>query len=104
MPRTTLLEDIPMLSPRTFVAIFELRLDDVLDSAATGYALQLSDGSMYSLPNPAAEMLNHIGARMWVRLSHDGMSTAFGIIAEGLIPISGCGVILPSRGVYDQTI
>ena len=62
--------------------LLELSSPDVLDSTVIGYALRLSDGSMYSVPNPSPEMLNHIGARMWVHQSDDGMSTDFGIITE----------------------
>ena len=46
------------------------------------YRLQPSDGSAAQLITPSAEMLLHLGARMWVRLDDAGNAAEFGMIGQ----------------------
>jgi len=53
---------------------------DATDTPVTSYRLQPSDGSDARLIAPSAEMLQHVGSRMWVRLDDNGDAAEFGII------------------------
>ena len=55
---------------------------DYLGSEVIGYGLRLTRGGIAPLIDPPAELLAHLGARMWVTAATDGPPTTFGIIAE----------------------
>jgi len=45
-----------------------------------GYALSLTRGSIVPLMDPPAELIAHMGARVWIVESDEGRASAFGII------------------------
>ena len=63
-------------------AIYEESTLDATDIPTTSYRLQPSDGSAAQLISPTAEMLRHLGTRMWVRLDDVGNAAEFGIIGQ----------------------
>jgi len=52
------------------------------ESSILGYALRLTRGDTVALTEPPAELLAHLGGRVWVAGPIDGPPTAFGIISE----------------------
>ena len=62
--------------------IYEETTLDATDNPTIGYRLQPSDGSDARLISPTAEMLLHLGTRMWVRLDDVGNAEEFGIIGQ----------------------
>jgi len=56
--------------------------DEDLGGGPIGYGLRLTRGSMVDLIDPPAELLAHVGARVWVSGPVDGPPTGFGIIHE----------------------
>ena len=60
--------------------LIEDRTSDIGDDPVVSYMLLLRDGSAAQLTDPAPELLEHVGARMWVRLDDAGMAREFGII------------------------
>ena len=62
--------------------LLEMRTQELEDNTLLGYAMQLKDASIVWLTDPSPDMLNHIGARMWVDRSDDGRAIAFGVISE----------------------
>jgi hypothetical protein len=52
------------------------------DGAVVGYALSLTRGSVVPLTNPPAELIAHVGERVWVAETADGQPCAFGIIGR----------------------
>jgi len=60
----------------------EVRTEELLEPAVLSYALRLRDGSSIPLAGASADMLSHIGARMWVHQGEYGEALAFGIIDE----------------------
>jgi len=57
-----------------------VEMPDVLGDGSGGYALSLTGGSTVELIEPSAELLEHLGERMWVITAEDGRATAFGVI------------------------
>jgi len=55
---------------------------DATDNPVINYRLRPSDGSDAQLISPSAEMLLHLGERMWVRLDDVGNAAEFGIIGK----------------------
>jgi len=62
--------------------ILEETTVDAANDPIIAYRLQPSDGSAAQLINPTAEMLQHLGARMWVRLDDVGNAAEFGVIGQ----------------------
>lgn len=52
------------------------------DGAVIGYALSLTRGSVVPLTDPPAELVAHVGERVWVAETVDGQASAFGIISR----------------------
>jgi hypothetical protein len=63
------------------VAVEEDQTDDKSGSI-TVYALQLTRGGSVTLTDPPADLIAHLGQRVWVIGSLDGPPTAFGAITE----------------------
>jgi hypothetical protein len=58
-------------------------LDGILESMSDGYAIRLVDGTRRMLEAAPAELLAHIGARVWVTRSADDAATIeFGVIQD----------------------
>lgn len=55
---------------------------DATDNPIITYRLEASDGSGAQLISPSVEMLQHLGARMWVRLDDVGNAAEFGMIGR----------------------
>ena len=55
---------------------------DIADPQPIGYDLQLTRGGTISLIDPPADLLAHVGARVWVTGALDAAPTAFGIIDQ----------------------
>ena len=47
-----------------------------------GYALSLTRGSIVPLADPPAELIAHVGERVWIAESAEGQASAFGIITR----------------------
>lgn len=62
--------------------ILEETAQDAASEPIILYRLQPSDGSAAQLISPSAEMLQHLGARMWVRLDDAGNAAEFGMIGQ----------------------
>ena len=56
------------------------------ERSVLGYALRLTRGDTVELKEPSAELLAHVGERIWVAGPIDGPPTAFGIIGGHLFP------------------
>jgi hypothetical protein len=63
------------------VAVEEDQTDEKSGSI-TVYALQLTRGGSVTLTDPPADLIAHLGQRLWVIASPDGPPTAFGTITE----------------------
>jgi len=55
-------------------------IDGVLEITDYGYALRLSSGAYYDLSDPPAELMNHVGDRLWVTGSAEEPPVEFGVI------------------------
>jgi hypothetical protein len=55
-------------------------LDGTLVTVEGAYALQLSDGSYHRLADPPAEMIAHVGERLWVTGGEQDLPLEFGVI------------------------
>jgi hypothetical protein len=55
---------------------------DEKSGSITVYALQLTRGGSVTLTDPPADLIAHLGQRVWVIGSLDGPPTAFGTITE----------------------
>lgn len=55
---------------------------DEIDSNFIGYGLRLTRGSLVPLMDPPADLIAHVGDRVWVAESADGQTSAFGIIGR----------------------
>jgi hypothetical protein len=64
------------------VAVYDDQTDETADGSATGYALLLTRGGSAPLKDPPADLIAHVGQRVWVIGAADGPPTAFGIITE----------------------
>ena len=53
-----------------------------LDGPILGYALNLTRGPTVALVDPPAELIAHVGERVWVAETADGQAMAFGIIGR----------------------
>ena len=62
--------------------ILEETTVDATENPVVNYRLQPSDGSDAQRISPSAEMLLHLGVRMWVRLDDVGNAAEFGIIGQ----------------------
>lgn len=47
-----------------------------------GYGLSLTRGSFVPLANPSAELIAHVGERVWIAEAQEGQESAFGIIGR----------------------
>jgi hypothetical protein len=52
------------------------------DGGVIGYALSLTRGPIIPLTDPPAELIAHVGERVWVAETADGQPCAFGIIGR----------------------
>ena len=57
-------------------------IDGILEETPEGYALRLQNGDFYTLVEPSAEMLEHMGQRLWITTSDTGAADAFGVISS----------------------
>ena len=55
---------------------------DERGGSTTAYALQLTRGGSAALTDPPADLIAHVGQRVWVIGAADGPPTAFGVITE----------------------
>jgi hypothetical protein len=62
------------------VARYDQPTDIDVGAQPIGYDLQLTRGGTVALTDPPADLLAHIGARVWVTGALDAPPTAFGII------------------------
>jgi len=62
--------------------ILEETTVEATDDPIVIYRLQPSDGTEAQLISPSAEMLQHLGARMWVRIDDVGNAAEFGVIGQ----------------------
>jgi hypothetical protein len=53
-----------------------------IDGDGLGYALSLTRGAIVPLMDPPAELIAHVGARLWIVQSAEGQPSAFGIISR----------------------
>jgi hypothetical protein len=53
-----------------------------IDGDIIGYGLTMTGGSIIPLSDPPAELIQHLGDRVWVAESIDGQPRAFGIISH----------------------
>jgi hypothetical protein len=59
-----------------------MRTQDAIEGDIIGYALSLTRGSLVPLTDPPAELIAHVGERVWVAETADGLASAFGIISR----------------------
>jgi hypothetical protein len=59
-----------------------LRTQDEMEGDIIGYALSLTRGSLVPLTDPPADLIAHVGERVWVAETADGQPSAFGIISR----------------------
>jgi hypothetical protein len=59
-----------------------LHLQDEIEGDVIGYALSLTRGSLVPLMDPPAELIAHVGERVWIAETADGQASAFGIISR----------------------
>jgi hypothetical protein len=59
-----------------------LRDQDEMQGDIIGYALSLTRGSLIPLADPPAELIAHVGERVWIAETPDGQASAFGIIGR----------------------
>jgi hypothetical protein len=59
-----------------------LRVQDDMEGDIIGYALSLTRGSLVPLTDPPADLIAHVGQRVWVAETADGLASAFGIISR----------------------
>jgi len=65
------------------VAVYDRTVDPSESIEPTGYAiLPTRGGPTIALTNPSADLLAHLGERLWVAGVGDGAPTAFGVISE----------------------
>jgi hypothetical protein len=62
------------------IAVYEDQTDE--KDATTVYALNLTRGGSATLTDPPADLIAHLGQRVWVTGGTDGPPTAFGTINE----------------------
>jgi hypothetical protein len=63
------------------IAVVEDQTDEKSGSTIA-YALELTRGGSVTLTDPPADLITHVGQRVWVVGSLDGPPTAFGTITE----------------------
>ena len=54
--------------------------DQEIGGDSLGYGLSLTRGSIVPLMDPPAELIAHMGSRVWIAESAEGQASAFGII------------------------
>jgi hypothetical protein len=64
------------------VARYELTGSDLDATMAIGYDLQLTRGGTIALTDPPADLIAHLGERVWVTGDSDAPPKAFGVIDE----------------------
>jgi len=64
------------------VRLYDMVETDGGEAGELGYAIRLTRGGMIALADPSPELRIHIGERVWVAASSDGITTVFGIIGE----------------------
>jgi hypothetical protein len=64
------------------VAVYDDQTDERAGGSALGYALLLTRGGSAALTDPPADLIAHVGQRVWVIGAPDGPPTAFGVITE----------------------
>ena len=62
------------------VALLDNSGQDVISPTVLGYALQLTRGGTIALTDPPADLLAHVGERVWVTGDPTAAPTAFGFI------------------------
>jgi len=62
------------------VARFDESGQDITPATPIGYALQLTRGGMIALTDPPADLVAHLGERVWVTGDPNAAPTAFGFI------------------------
>jgi hypothetical protein len=62
------------------VALYDDTVQDIMPTALIGYALQLTRGGTIALTDPPADLVAHLGARVWVTGDPTAPPTAFGFI------------------------
>ena len=63
------------------IAVYDTKLKTE-DRMVIGYALQLTRGDTVGLTEPSADLLAHLGERVWIAGPIEGPTTAFGVISE----------------------
>jgi hypothetical protein len=53
---------------------------DLVGGTLLGYALQLTRGGLIALTDPPADLIAHLGERVWVTGDPNAAPTAFGFI------------------------
>lgn len=64
------------------VARYDVTGGDIDGLTVIGYDLQLTRGGMIALTDPPADLIAHLGERVWVTGEADAPPTAFGVIDE----------------------
>ena len=62
------------------VARYDDTVQDIMPAALIGYALQLTRGGTIALTDPPADLVAHLGERVWVTGDPTAAPTAFGFI------------------------
>ena len=62
------------------VALYDQSGQDIMPAALIGYALQLTRGGTIALTDPPADLVAHLGERVWVTGDPTAAPTAFGFI------------------------
>jgi len=59
-----------------------MTIQDNGDGNIIGYGLSLTRGSLIPLTDPPADLIAHVGERVWLAETPDGQASAFGIISR----------------------
>ena len=62
------------------VALLDNSGQDIISPSVLGYALQLTRGGTIALTDPPADLIAHLGERVWVTGDPNAAPTAFGFI------------------------
>jgi hypothetical protein len=62
------------------VALYDDTVQDIMPATVIGYALQLTRGGTIALTDPPADLIAHLGERVWVTGDPTAAPTAFGFI------------------------
>jgi hypothetical protein len=62
------------------VARYDPAVDDPDSMTVVGYDLQLTRGGIIALADPSADLIAHVGARIWLTGDPTAAPTAFGVI------------------------